>query len=638
MNRLVLVALPVVLVAASLIALPGCNRRAKVDRSATAVALPTRAVEPVLANTIGASASISGLQPQYVSGYGIVVGLAGTGSPDAPAAVRAALIDEMTRYGVGKSDTALEDVTPDQMIDDPNTAVVLVQAVVPPAVPSGTVFDVRVETVPGSGTTSLEGGTLYTTELRRGIPLPGGPATRSVAIARGPVVINPLVDPATPEAESRGTLRTAGRILGGGVIETPFRPVLRLDTPSHTMARSIAGAINARFPQRAAPSPTARGLNEDTIEINVPPYWNHDTESFFQLVLHLRVNSAFAETWAQRYVDTMRERPELADEMAWALEAIGEAAVPFVRQLYDSPEVGPQFAALRTGARLNDPMTRPHLQRLAQTAPPNIRVDALELLAELPFDPRIDTFLTSLVDDADVSVRVAAYEALAERDAVQIRKITVPDKFRLDIVPAKTNPMIYFTQQREPRIVLFGDLELNARTFASAWNGRLMVDTQQTGEGRARVFYQDYSTGESLTEELGRSLRDLIAFFVHDPTPEEPWPGVDLSYSQVVGALHGLAQDEAIDAVIVAENDRLQLDIIRSVQGDDVVARPELSEDGPIASLDALQADREAALATAERTDADRAAREPERDENWEQRRSTYVRPTPRPAPAEGDS
>ncbi len=618
--------------------LPACNSTAKKKSVAVDRPLVTRDTPAVLSNSVGAFGQINGLQPVYVSGYGLIVGLNGTGSADAPLSVRASLMTEMTRNGVGRTGTPLANVTPDQMIDDPNTAVVLVQALIPPASPKGTRFDVRVAALPGSSTTSLEGGTLYTTDMRRGTPIPNGPQSFTIARARGPLLINPLAappsdDPSVP-SNSGNVVRTIGRVLSGGVVDSPFRPTYRLDNPSFARARSIAQAINARFPQRSNPAQVARGMGEDAIEINVPREYLADVERFFSLVLHTRVDQTFTDEWAQRYVSAMAEQPILADRLGWALEALGEPAIPYVRRLYDAPEVGPRLNALRVGARLGDPLTRTHLETLAVSGPINRRADAIGLLGKLPKDRRIDVFLSKRLEDDDLAIRIAAFEALDTRGDGRFFRAFYPDRFRLTVVPSET-PMIFFTQQGQPHIVLFGDLNIEDDTFATGWDNRLMVDT--TGDfgsaDSARIFYQDYATGRTSTHAQSRSVRELIGYFVHRSTPEEPWPGLDLSYSQTVGALHEIAKAGGIDADFVAENDKLQLDFLRAAQTADAVERPELSEDGPITSFAEL-ANGVDVIST---VTGDRDGRRRERDEEWESRRSRYVVPGPAAQPPSQD-
>ncbi len=555
------------------LALVGCSSP---ERPARAVDVPvTRDVPRILRDTIGSQATLSGMEPVLCSGYGLVVDLNGTGSTEVPLNVRAVMEQEMLRLGVGRGDGPLANVTPASLIRDKNTAVVQVRAVIPPAAPDGERFDVEVVALPGTAVESLEGGRLYTTNLYQGILVPGGPATDPVAKARGEVFINPFLDPAD---SGGGTVdKTKGRVLGGGIVSTRFRPILILDNPSHSRARAIAAAINERFPQRSSQDVVARGKNDEAIEIGVPPAWTGRATEFFKVVEHLRVDRTFPEQWARRYAEALKDTPELADELKWCLVAVGEVAVPFARSLYAFPERIPRMAALEAGARLGDPLTRPHLEELALDGPPSVRTDAIRLLARLPTDPRVNTFLRDLVSSPDIDVRVAAYEALDERLDPRIDRVWMEDKFRLDIVDS-AEPMVYVTQQGQPKIVLFGDLQVTRPTFVSGWDGRLLVSSEGPTD-KVRTFYRDYRTRSSETNALDPEVPKLIRYFAHETTPERPEPGLDFSYSETVGALHEVVSGGGIDAVFVPETDRLALELLRSTEGGELVVRPELSED-----------------------------------------------------------
>ncbi|RMD60127.1 MAG: hypothetical protein D6824_09975, partial [Planctomycetota bacterium] len=235
-----------------------------------AQALPAATVTlpAVLRGVIGAEATLRGLEPLLVSGYGLVVGLNGTGSEDIPSPVRAMMEREMALKGVGQETMGMGDVTPTQLLNDHNTAVVLVQAVIPPGAPKGWRFDVFVTALPGTSTTSLEGGRLWTTDLQPGLPVPGGPQRKKLAEARGEIFINPFAEPPSKdEPETDAIDRRSGRILNGGVVVEPTPLVLLLNTPSHARARAIASAINSRFPRGPGDrKPTAIPRNEERIE------------------------------------------------------------------------------------------------------------------------------------------------------------------------------------------------------------------------------------------------------------------------------------------------------------------------------------------------------------------------------------
>src|SRR5690606_8363589 len=117
-----------------------------------------------LRGTIGAECSVNGIQPTLVSGLGFVVGLNGTGGLALDAAVAATMERELglrgiSRGGNGTSGTAIDGLSPRELLRDPNTAVVTVFAAIPPGAPKGATFDVYVRAL---NATSLEGGTLWT--------------------------------------------------------------------------------------------------------------------------------------------------------------------------------------------------------------------------------------------------------------------------------------------------------------------------------------------------------------------------------------------------------------------------------------------------------------------------------------------
>lgn len=532
-----------------------------------------RDVPSVLRNTIGAQATIRGLEPILVSGYGIVVNLNGTGSADVPAAIRAQLEREMSLRGIGQEQMGMGWTSPTAMLNDPNTAVVLVQASVPPGAGEGTRFDVIVEALPGTATTSLEGGLLYSTDLRMGVQLPGGPAQPPVASARGDIFINPFADPAKDGEDS--IIRTSGRILSGGVVMERRDLTLVLDSPSHARARSIVNAINTSFPRGDRDrEQTARGASEELIQLAVPGRYANDPEEFLQLLLHTRVDQLFGKDWAVRYANALRSEPAIAEDLSWCLQAIGEAALPALRELYDYPELIPRHAAIRAGARLGDPLVTPYLKQMALSGPESTRTMAIDLLGDMPVDPEVNLALRELLSAPALDVRVAAFEALSRRFEPSMDSRGVDGKFRLDEINAKEK-MIYISQQAEPRIVLIGDdIEIERPTFVAGWDDRLMLNSESPTDP-LRVYYRDFRSGAVITSIVPTDLDRFIEFLAHEPTPEDPSPGLGLSYSEVVGALHELWKADAFAAAFVAEQDKAAAELVRALTPIDVGERPE---------------------------------------------------------------
>jgi hypothetical protein len=532
-----------------------------------------RDIPPILRGTVGSEVQIRGVRSLPVSGYGIVVGLNGTGSADIPAAVRVEMENELARRGVGQSTQGLGWTTPTRLLNDPNTAVVLVTAVVPAGATAGSEFDVFVTALSGTSTTSLEGGRLWTTDLRRGANAPGGPDTEAVARAGGEIFINPFADPAADGADAID--RRSGRILHGGVVLKDNDLLLTLDNPSHARARSIVAAINTHFPQGSRDrQPTANGLNEEVIQIFVPTRHRQDPDQFIELLLASRIDTTFPQEWARRYSQAMRSEPIFADQLAIRLEAIGDAALPYLRDLYDYTEIVPRLAALRAGARLGDALTSEHLLEIANGDDAPLRAEAIELLSRLGSDPKVNRGLRRLLDADDLEVRIAAYEALAERGDPLLERRVVEGKFILDTMPAK-DPLVYITQTGEPRIAILGaGLEIRRPTLVSGWSDRLMLAADEPADD-LRVYYLDHRSGRSTQAEIDADLERFIRFLAHRQTPEDPAPGLDLTYSEVVGALHEVWKDDGFAAAFVAEQDKLAAELLNSIKRINISERPE---------------------------------------------------------------
>jgi hypothetical protein len=572
---------------------------------------------PILRGTIGTECTIRGIDPVLVSGFGLVVGLNNTGGGPVRPDVETHLIDLMSKNQVGRANTTgpLAGMTPREVLADRRHAVVFVYALVPPGMPEGRTFDVFVQSLPESSTISLEGGKLWSVDLQIGYPqISQGLATHKIARAKGNIFINPYADPGNEDA---GVTRTTGRILDGGVMTEPLKLELVLNNASHQRARTVVQAINGRFTQGPSDRlPTARGRNAGSVELNVPMAYHDDTTSFVKLIQYLQINQVYLQERAKQYVAALKSEPRMGDEISWCLEALGAPAKPFLADLYDYQELVPRMAALRAGARLGDPRTAVHLIELAKTGPLSIRADAIGLLADLNAGPTIDVALRGLLEEEELDVRVAAYEALAKRaervylnlllerykwtsnidgpsyqqivqmsqmnlpgDSIQgVKRYSLGSKFFLDIVPGG-EPLIYIAERGTPRVVIFGtDLSLEKPLLVSTWSDRLVLSAPGPDDP-VRLRYQDYRTGRVTQEEVSDELVDLIRFMTRDASPINTSPGLDLTYSEVVGALDAMTKVGAVRAQFAVEQDRLRAQILAASEKLTLEDRPELLTD-----------------------------------------------------------
>ena len=603
--------------------MPGCRmlkKKKPVPKARITSPAIVRDMPSQLRGTIGAEARIVGNTPTLVSGIGFVVGLEGTGGLTMPEQYAAHLEREMGLSGVtvanDNPNSPLFSMSPRQLLQDPNTAAVIVQAAVPPGSSPGDSFDVYVRAI---NATSLEGGKLWTTELRIGPPSSfNDKQAHVIGKAKGPLFLNPFAEPGV---ETRGVSQNIGRILDGGYVTASTEIQIILDNPSHQRVRQMVSAINSRFPAELRDhGPAARGVDESIILLSIPKRFADKRANFLELVSHITIDQSYPEVYAQRYAKAVETDAYLASDMSWCLEALGERALPELRKLYDFPEAAPRLAALRAGAGLRDPKSVDALVDIAKNGPANLQTDAIGLLARIEDSLIADQVLRGLLESDRLNIRIEAYEGLMTR-AINARKrqlarslgsqgraasgsssyeqqldvlsrIQLPSdpirgvsrnliagKFFLDIVPFG-EPLIYITQHREPRIVLFGsDQYVKTPMLASAWSDRLMLASDAEGDP-IRMYYRDDRARRTFTHaNVPTDLPSLVEFLATEPTPGSTNRGLGLSYSRVVGALYEMYGELGIKAGFTTEEDQLLTDLLASVDEADVVSRAEGPED-----------------------------------------------------------
>lgn len=186
---------------------------------------------------IKALGRFDGWRENSLIGYGIVIGLAGTGDTRRSEVTRQALRNVLSRLGTS--------VTEEQ-INSRNAAVVIVTATLPPSANPGDRIDAVVSSIGDSR--SLAGGTLLMTPLL-------GPNQHPYALAQGALTVGGYDFEDNLNRQQRNFPTTAV-LPGGATIEAPVdAQILKtgdeisflLSEPSFTTAARIAEAINGRI-------------------------------------------------------------------------------------------------------------------------------------------------------------------------------------------------------------------------------------------------------------------------------------------------------------------------------------------------------------------------------------------------------
>ncbi|MEX0655648.1 MAG: flagellar basal body P-ring protein FlgI [Phycisphaeraceae bacterium] len=552
----------VALAAASLGFAAGCQQKTD-TRPDNAPPAAVYSGPQYLRGTVGSMASLRNYQPLLVSGYGLVVGLDGTGSQEVPAYLRQELINRLRQMGVGSTRTrqslpdhlqAFGRMTPEQVLADPNTAIVAVQGFLPEGGVRGSRFDVLVSALPQTQTQSLAGGTLWTTELGIDGTNPALPFTRSRAEAQGPIYINPFDDD-TDDQDKQRFLRQAV-VVSGGKVTLPQQIELVLNQPSWNRSRAIADRINERFP--AGPGSRVQTAEAETaliIRLNVPEHFATEPDLLMELIAHLYIQRGpdFEAEQAERLARILREDESTSRRVVLAWRALGRMAIPVLRNYYDDEQPHVRLAALEAGAWLLDERAGVAMSGMVEHDDPAVRQRIAEALVHLPRSVTGSRALKALVNDPEPAVRIAAYESLAAiRDPlVERMPIRSPEglKFVIDRIPAD-EPMIYITQEHFPRLVIFDDqLGFRSSMFAQMWDSRLMIRTDGEDEP-LNVYYQQPGTIEGKTYEVWPNVASLAYLMASRPNFDGAEKGLDLTYSQVIETIYRMAQDGDIDAPV----------------------------------------------------------------------------------------
>lgn len=560
----------------------GCGEKTVESRPAPPPP-PTYSGPAFLRTTVGSQVSVVGYQPVLVSGFGLVVNLQGTGSPDCPPQLRQMMINEMSRGGFGKESLGFGHMPPEQVLNSNNTAVVIVEGVIPPGATANTRFDVMVKALPGTQTTSLEGGTLYTTQLSINGALMDRPSSRTLAKARGPIFTNPFARLKAPGERTDDS--RIGRVLSGATLGEDMPLILRLNQPSYAASRRITDRINARFPRATADKdPMANAQSPQSIRLKVLKRYQQNSRHMIELILHLYLNPTdqFAQQMSGNLAEMLTEpgNAEYTHRVALAWIGMGRTILPRLRQWYEHENANVRLAALEAGSELGDIRAADVLYETARTGRPGEREKATRWLGQLmrihPRNTRMIRFARTLLDHEDALVAMEACRALADIGDASVNIRRFNDKLELVIVRCDRR-MVHITREGDPRITLFNPmLGFQPGLFFSCWDNRLMLKEGQD-TAAMDVYYRPLD-GRGQQQKIAPALANLLYLLAHRPTEDQPGPGFNLSYNRIVEVLARLHQGGIVNAPLVMESSDLDRIIETARQQQDDAQRPETND------------------------------------------------------------
>lgn len=246
---------------------------------AIGLAAPAQAAEGVRLSDIRVRvkdvANVRGARPNQLVGFGIVVGLNGTGDSQRSFFTNRALANALERLGI----TDLPD------LNVKNVAGVLITANLPPFVKPGQQIDVTISSI--GDAKSLQGGVLVRTPLR-------GPDNRTYVVAQGPVSIGGFGIEASGSSVQKNST-TVGRIPNGGIVEAEV-PVTLMDennylylsllNPDFTTAAELETKINRSLLGNAS------AMDAATVRVFVPTTYRNNIVDLVARIENLTLNPA----------------------------------------------------------------------------------------------------------------------------------------------------------------------------------------------------------------------------------------------------------------------------------------------------------------------------------------------------------
>jgi hypothetical protein len=490
---------------------------------------------------VGDYGQFSNVAETPLIGFGLVAGLNGTGSSECDPVLR----EQLVKYI--KQNTGGGKVDPQGFINSKNTAVVEVLGAIPPAAREGQSFDIYVRAMKNTQTTSLEGGRLYTTELKQlGRIKRYNQYTKTLAEATGPIYIDKL--------SSNMNLRE-GIIIGGGVTGETGNVSFILFEPSYIVARELRDRINQRFGPH-----TAKALTPNEMRINIPEKYANRQAFFLKLIKNLYIAADINNLQKEiaRLTEKMRTGPERI-EAELALNSIGTPALEKLHVLLENENVWVRLHAARCMLDIGDHSAVDALAEIANNKLIDrvLRIEAIRAIGTSGKRRDAIAIINKTLNDYDFEVRFASYKQLKNLGDISVSQKLIGGNFIVDSVDSAAENTIFFSRKDVPKIVAFGkDIECNDNIFMEGPDREVVINS--ASEDPTVNLMRRHPTKPRVIGPIrvSRKLIDVIEGLCGKPEVTEQntsaQAGLGINYATLGVILEQMCQEGAINAVFVA--------------------------------------------------------------------------------------
>lgn len=286
-------------------------------------------------------ADFEGVRENLLVGYGLVVGLKGTGDDLGKAPfTQQSLIGMLERLGVNTRDNLAN-------LDTDNVAAVMVTATLPAFARMGSRIDVTVSAL--GDASDLLGGTLLVTPLL-------GADGEVYAVSQGSVATGAFTASGAAETVSKG-VPTSGRISSGAIVErelgfelASLRSIkIALRNPDFTTSSRIAAVINKQLGGQ-----TARALDQATVLLNLPR-GNGPKSAIVEIITEIEQLPVEPDQIAKVVIDEQSGIIVMGEAVRISTVAIAQGNLTI--RITETPQVSQPNAFSTTGTTVTVPRT-----------------------------------------------------------------------------------------------------------------------------------------------------------------------------------------------------------------------------------------------------------------------------------------
>lgn len=507
------------------LAAPGCARKVPED--------PFRVEQQRVLNNRGRLvqdlARPENLHAAKIEGATLVRGLAGTGADEPPSTYQQLVLQDLQR-DVDQKRTAKSQIA------SLDTAIVLLETIVPPGARVGDRLDVTLKLQPGSEATSVQGGYVRDAELYQYMAADVIRRGYKLGVVDGYVTLDPdLVANKSPVAYKQG------KIVGGAVVSRS-RPIwleLKENERSPGIAKQVEDVVNKRFSYTKSGYAGKKKVAEakagaTRINLEVPEEYRDNIVRYVNVVCAI----SFFET-----DDELNERidrlavqllePKTSEFASIQLEAIGPRnakVLDAIRKGMESADPTVRFNSAITSAYFNERPDRQKTARiLAEFAANDVErrpasLATLGVCMKTSFD--VDAELRKLLAAPENETRYGAFRALWTRNPsdYMIQGENLANQFAYHSLNCGGTPFAHVAMSDRPEIVLFNAdqiflqgeiyIEANPRLTIRTDGDEIVVKKYETSDGvneQRRVGFKVDETIRAIVE-IGGSYSDVVSF------------------------------------------------------------------------------------------------------------------------------